>query len=207
MLLLGHTHRVIGNVDTANTYYCKAEDIAKKTNNEDRIVLAFIYQHLCIYITGSNDKPIEKLKPLVGKDGLSVSTKGILHQALGNIYRSAADWHNSQYNFKESIRLAKEGDLYDVMERKAELGRMYRSSGCHSKALKRQKSFLQFSICQGYRYSVAAACGYIGFTYYSMGKSHYEEAVRYLYCRLELSKNELDDTAGYRWCLNNISLL
>ena len=204
LLLLGHSHRVIGNVDTANTYYYKAEDIAKKTNNEDRIVLAFIYQQLCIYITGSNDKPIENLKPLVGKDALSVSTKGILHQALGNIYRSAADWHNSQYNFEESIQLAKEGDEYDVMEREAELGRMYRSSGCYSEALKRQKSFLQFSICRGYRYSVAAACGYIGFTYYSMGKSHYEEAVRYLYCRLELSKNELDDTAGYRWCLNNI---
>ena len=204
-LLLGHTYRVIGEIDKAKKCYKKAETIGKDDTMEDCVTLAVIYQQMCVYATGNNNEPIEKLKPLVSNNALSVSTRGILHQVLGNVYRSAADWHHSKYHFNESICLAKEeNDQHKVMERLAELGRVYRSSGCHNEALTRQKAFLKFSVSHGYLYSIGAACGYIGFTYYSMGKSHYEDAVKFLYCRLELSRSELNDVAGYRWCLNNL---
>lgn len=204
-LLLGHTYRLIGDIEIAAGCYEKAQQICPKEECNDKHQLTFIHQQLCVYATSQNDKALEALKPLVTCEGLSISTRGTLHQSLGNIYRSIADFHNAQLHFKESIRLGKdEGDAYKVVERKAELGRVYRSSGCHSKALKRQKRFLEYCINHGYMYSVAVCSGYIGFTYYSMGKQEYENALKFLYTRLQLCKTTLDDTAGYRWSLNNI---
>ena len=203
--MLGHTHRLIGDIEIAADCYEKAQQIYSKGECNDKYQLTLIYQQLCVYATSQNDKALEGLKPLVTCEDLSVSTRGTLYQSLGNIYRSIADFHNAQIHFKESIRLGKdEGDEYKVAERKAELGRVYRSSGCHSKALKRQKRFLEYCINHGYVYSVAVCSGYIGFTYYSMGKQEYVNSLKYLYTRLQLCKTTLEDTAGYRWSLNNI---
>lgn len=206
-LLLGHINRAIGKLDVAIAHYQDASKLAKSTEDiSDPTVLPFIYHQLCIYAGGDNSGPLIKLTPLIDMDSsLCIPTRVVLLQALGNIYRSAADWHKSTSHFKKAIQLAKiSGDIGKAMECKAELGRAYRSSGCHSKALKRQKKLLEFAQGRSDTSNVANACGYIGFTYYSMGKQHYDEAVKYLSCKLELCKNELDDSAGYRWCLNNI---
>lgn len=206
-MLLGHINRYIGKLDVATTHYQNASKSAHnmKDNISDCTVLAFIYQQLCIYGSGSNSVPLENLTPLLKYSSLGITAQIVLHQALGNIYRSAADWHNSKSHFKTAIQLAKSsGHESRAMECRAELGRAYRSSGCHSKALKRQKKLLEFARTRGDTSNVANACGYIGFTYYSMGKDFYDEAVKYLYCKLEFCKSELNDPAGYRWCLNNI---
>ena len=204
-LLLGHTYRLTGDTDVATDHYLKAQKIYPKDQCNDKYQLTVVYQQLCVYAASQNDKALEGLKPLLACEDLSISTRGILHQSLGNIYRSIADFHSAQTHFKESIRLGRdEGDEYKVAERKAELGRVYRSSGCHSKALKRQKNFLEYCLSHGYTYSVSVSCGYIGFTYYSMGKQEYVNALKYLYTRLQLCRTMLKDTAGYRWSLNNI---
>ena len=164
-----------------------------------------IYEQLCVYARGDNDGPINNLVPFLDDPSLSNGTRVVLHRALGNIYRSAADRHNSIAHFKTAIQMAKgAGDIIKAMECRAELGRAYRSSGCHSKALKRQKKLLDYATGRGDTAGIANACGYIGFTYYSMGRQFYDKAVKYLYCKLELSRSELEDSAGYRWCLNNI---
>lgn len=202
-LLLGHINRAIGNLDTATMHYQKAKEFA--TVDRDRTILSFIYEQLCIYGQGDNTRPLNNLTPLLEEGSLSNFTRVVLHQALANIYRSAADRHKSTTHFKIAIQMAKsDGNIIKTKECRAELGRAYRSSGCHSKALKRQKKFLDYATGRGDTAGVANACGYIGFTYYSMGIQCYDEAVKYLYCKLELSRNELEDSAGYRWCLNNI---
>lgn len=172
--------------------------------SDDDVVSAFIYLQLCTYATGNNNEPLEKLTPLLS-GSFGIVSRIVLHQALGNIYRSAADWHSSKIHFKEAIHLAKDnGYVCRAVECKAELGRAYRSSGCHSKALKHQEKLLKFATSRGDTFGIASACGYIGFTYYSMGRQYYSEAAKYLYSRLLLSNDELDDVAGYRWCLNNL---
>ncbi len=206
-LLLGHISRVTGKIDDAKVYYKKAEDLVKgrETGLDDGATLSFIYQQLCVHVSGNNDKPLKNLTPLLSESSFSIITQVVLHQALGNIYRSAADWHSAKTHFKLAIHLAESnGHVCRAMECRAELGRVYRSSGCHSKALKRQKFFLDFAIKRGDTFSVANSCGYIGFTYYSMGEQYYGEAVKYLYSKLSLCKNELEDSAGFRWCLNNM---
>ena len=196
-----------GKIDDATTYYEKAKDLmkGKGATFDEHLALAFIYQQLCVYVNGNNDQPLKNLTPLLDDSSLGVVTQVVLHRALGNIYRSAADWHNAKTHFKIAIKLAKSsGHVCEAMECKAELGRVYRSSGCHSKALRRQKKFLDFAIKRGDTFAVANSCGFIGFTYYSMGEQYYSEAVKYLCSKLSLCKNELKDSAGYRWCLNNI---
>lgn len=204
LLLMGHVNRLTGSIQEATQCYQDAGLIFSKES--DHSCLAEIYQQLCVYATNNNDKALEGLNwLLVNRSDTSVKTQGILYQSLGNVYRSIADYHNATKHFKEAIQLGKiEGDEYKVMERRAELGRVYRSSGCHKKALKRQKMFLQFSLSHGYVYSVSVACGYIGFTNYTMGLSQFEEALKYLNVRITLCKHTLMDQAGYRWSLNNI---
>lgn len=205
-LLLGHINRAIGNLDAASVHYQKAKGLAENMKaNKDCIVLAFIYEQLCIYGKGDNNEPLNNLKPLLEDSSLCNTTRVVLHKALGNIYRSAADRHNSVAQLQMAVEVAQSnGDVSKAMECKAELGRAFRSSGCYSEALKCQKLFLEYAKGRGDTASVANACGYIGFTYYSMGKQHFDDAVKYLYCKLKLSKDELQDSAGYRWCLNNI---
>ncbi len=205
MLLAGHANRLIGNTNLARNFYHRANLLAATmTELSDYAILATIYDQLCVYSTGNNREPLECLVPLL-EQSLNAETSVILHQSLGNIYRSAANWHSSKKHFKEAIRLAKLNNYTcKAMECRAELGRAYRSSGCHSKALKRQEKFLQFAVSRGDVYSTAAACGYVGFTYFSMGSKFYDEATKYLYSKLKLSKCDLDDASGYRWCLNNL---
>lgn len=191
-------------------YYQRAKELAESLEGHDSnlSILAFIYEQLCFHASGNNTIPLQNLTPLLKVSSLDTCTQVVLHQALGNVYRSAADWHESKAHFKVAIRLAKgSGDLVKTMECKAELGRAYRSSGCHSKALKHQKRFLQYACGRGDVFNVASACGYIGFTYYSMGEKYHNDSIQHLYCKLLLSKNELCDSGGYRWCLNNIGKL
>ena len=205
--LLGHINRAIGKLDAAKKYYQTAMELAQnmQTSEKDLSTLSFIYQQLCLHSSGNNTLPLKNLTPLLEEESLDTVTQITLHRAFGNISRSAADWHGAKSHFKTAIQLAKShGHHIQAMECKAELGRAYRSSGCHSKALKRQKKLLEFALQRGDTFNVASACGYVGFTYYSMGEEYYDEAVKYLYCKLKLCKNELDDLAGYRWCLNNI---
>ena len=203
-MLAGHANRWIGKVDAAQNFYQHAKSLATNAEGGCDVTLTIIYDQLCVYSTGKNKEPLECLTPLLDQS-LDEETAIVLHQALGNIYRSAANWHSSKKHFKEAIQLAKMNNYTcRTMECKAELGRAYRSSGCHSKALKRQEKFLEFAVSRGDIYGIAAACGYVGFTYFSMGPKYYNEATKYLYSKLMLSKNDLDDSSGYRWCLNNL---
>lgn len=206
-MLLGHINRAIGKLDVAKMHYLNAKELVESVEqNNDRLISTIIYQQLCIYSSGDNAEPLKNLTSLLKVSSLCINTQVVLRQALGNIYRSAADYSGAKSHFKSAIRLAKSVKYLEnkVMECKAELGRAYRSSGCHSKALKRQKKFLDYARLRGDTFNIANACGYIGFTYYSMGEDFYDESVKYLYCKLELCKNELNDLAGYRWCLNNV---
>ncbi len=207
-LLLGNICRSIGKVDVATVHYQKVEELASKLDSCSSQIynpLAFIYQQICVYARGSNDEPIKKLTPLTENTSLEVVPKIVLHQALGNIYRSAADFHNAKSHFEEAIRIAESsGNMFRALECIAELGRNYRSSGCYHMALIHQKKLLDFALDRGDILNIANACGYIGFTYYSMGERYYNEAIKYLYCKLELSRDELKDSSGYRWSLNNL---
>ena len=203
-LLAGHANRLAGKIAVAQKFYQRAKVLATDTGANNDITVAIVYEQLCVYSTGKNKEPIESLIPLLSQP-LNAEALIVLNQALANIFRSAADYHNSKKHFKEAIRLAKSiGCTWRVMECKGELGRAYRSSGCYSKALKRQEKFLNFATGRGDVLGTASACGYVGFTNFSMGLKYYTEAVKYLYSRLMLCKDELDDISGYRWCLNNL---
>ena len=140
-------------------------------------------------MTGKNDEALSKLKPLIGNTSLNKFTEGILKQALGNICRSAADWHSAVIYFKESIKLAKDlGEKAREAERKAELGRAYRSAGLYAKALKRQRIYYNFALHRGDMAALALACGYLGFTNYSLNQPDYDTAVVFLSSRLELAR-------------------
>ena len=204
-LLLGHAYRATHSIIKSQDHYLKAELLARKSSlTPDHELLAFIYQQMCTHMTGKNDEALSKLKPLIGNTSLNKFTEGILKQALGNICRSAADWHSAVIYFKESIKLAKDlGDKAREAERKAELGRAYRSAGLYAKALKRQRIYYNFALHRGDIAALALACGYLGFTNYSLNQPDYDTAVVFLSSRLELAR-QLGDVQGVRWCMNNI---
>lgn len=202
-VLLGHAFRASGCIDKACEHYQIAESLSQE-QNDDQKILALIFQHICIYAKGQNTEALSKLRPLVGNPSLSKFTEGILKQALGNICRSTASWHSAISFLEESIKLAHDmGDLARAAERTAELGRVYRSSGQYQNALDLQKQFYDFALSRGDLSSLAAACGYLGFTTYSLTQPDFDKAVTYLATRLSLSE-ELEDRQGFRWCLNNI---
>ena len=203
-LLLGHAFRATGNFGKACEHYKKAEFRTSLSPCEDSKILAFIYQQICTYEIGKNTEALSKLSPLVGNPSLSNFTEGMLKEALGSIYRSVANWHSAVQFFEESIRLADEaGDKVRVAERRALLGRVYRSSGQYQRALELQEQFYEFALSRGDKSSLASACGFIGFTNYSLTQPDYDKAVTFLATRLHLS-TELEDRQGFRWCLNNI---
>lgn len=205
-LLLGHAFRVSGSINKACEHYQKAESLSQKSRdqNEDRSILAFIFQQICIYAMGRNTEALSRLSPLVGNASLSMFTEGILKQALGNVYRSTANWHSAIGFFEESIQLADDmGDEVQAAERRAELGRVYRSSGQYQRALELQKQLYDFALSRGDIASLATACGFMGFTNYSLTQPDFDKAITYLATRLNLSL-ELEDRQGFRWCLNNI---
>lgn len=206
-LVLGHINKTTGRFADATAYYEKAKGLMKGKGSEhdEYVTLAFIHQQLCVHASGNNIEPLKNLTPLLNDSSFGIATQVVLHQALARVYRSAADWHNAKKHFKVAIKLARDsGDVSKAMECKAELGRVYRSCGCHSKALKHQKKLLDYAIKRGDTSAIADSCGYIGFTYYSMGEQYFSDAVKYLYCKLSLCKEDLKDLAGYRWCLNNL---
>jgi len=148
-ILLGHAHRATNSIAESRNHYQKAEHLARNSSSltPDHELLAFIYQQICTYATGKNDEALSRLKPLTGNTSLSRFTEGVLKQALGNICRSAADFHGAVTYFKESIKVAKDvGDKAREVERKAELGRAYRSAGLYAKALKRQRLYYDFAL-------------------------------------------------------------
>ena len=203
-LLLGHAFRAAGNVGKAREHYKKAESHVSLSSGEDSKLLAFIYQQMCTYEMGKNTEALSNLSPLVGNPSLSNFSVGVLKEALGSIYRSIANWHSAVKFFEESIHLAVEaGDEVRVAKRKAVLGRVYRASGQYQRALELQKQFHDFALSRGDVAGLAAACGFIGFTNYSLAQPDYENAVMYLATRLNLS-TQLEDRQGFRWCLNNI---
>lgn len=195
-LLLGHAFRASGSIDKACEHYQNAESLSQRQNN-DHTILAFIFQHICTYAMGKNTVAFSKLRPLVGNPSLSKFTEGILKQALGNICRSTASWRSAISFLEESIQLAHDmGDLARAAERSAELGRVYRSSGQYQHALELQREFYDFALSRGDLSSVAAACGYMGFTTYSLTQPNFDKAVTYLASRLSISE-ELEDRQGY----------
>lgn len=205
-ILLGHAHRATNGIAESRNHYQKAEHLARNSSSltPDHELLAFIYQQICTYATGKNDEALSRLKPLTGNTSLSRFTEGVLKQALGNICRSAADFHGAVMYFKESIKVAKDvGDKAREVERKAELGRTYRSAGLYAKALKRQRLYYDFALHRGDIAALALACGYLGFTNYSLNQPDYDTAIVYLSSRLQLSR-QLGDVQGIRWCMNNI---
>ncbi|CAI8024972.1 Tetratricopeptide repeat protein 28 [Geodia barretti] len=203
-LLLGHAFRATGKFGEACEHYKKAEFRTSLSPCEDSKILAFIYQQICTYEMGKNTEALSKLSPLVSNPSLSNFTEGLLNEALGSIYRSIANWHSAVQFFEESIRLADEaGDKVRVAERRALLGRVYRSSGQYQRALELQEQFYEFALSRGDKSSLASACGFIGFTNYSLTQPDYDKAVTFLATRLHLS-TELEDRQGFRWCLNNI---
>ncbi len=205
-ILLGHSCRALGKSEEAQEHYKKAEQlaVASAVLSEDQRFLALVFQQLCVYALGRNDEALASLLPLLDRDGLSKFSEGILTQALGNVFRSAADWHSAVKYLKRSIQIAVElEDKARVAERTGELGRAYRASGLFADALRLQHEFYDFALSRGDVAGLAAACGYIGFTTYSLSIPDYTEAITFLSCRSVLSQC-IGDLQGYRWCLNNI---
>lgn len=202
-MLCGHAYRSAGKCDASCAQYQEAEKVAKEFHlGSDCEIYAFIYQQMCVYNLGKNNEALSHLLPLLGKQDMSPAVEGELKQLLGNIYRSAANWHDSVRYFEESISIARTlRDSVKEAERQGELGNVYRSSGWHKKALQLLQTSYDFSLSRGDVASLAAASGYIGFTYYTMGKQ--ENALEYLVVRYKLA-DEIGDIHGTRWCLNNI---
>ena len=195
----------VGKIPNAIEHYAAAQTICPETDQEGK-ALAFIYQQKSIYATGKNAEAFAALKALLDDPSRSLSQRslGLLYQTLANISRSQADFHSAEKYFQQSIAVAKEvGDTAMVLERTGELGRVYRSSGVYQKALELQKQLYSFALSRGDKATLAAACGYLGFTYYSKSSCDYDKAVMYLASRHELAV-ELGDLQGARWCINNI---
>ena len=92
---------------------------SSSSQTPDHELLAFIYQQICTYATGKNDEALSRLKPPTENTSLSKFTEGVLKQALGNIFRSSADFHGAVTYFKESIRVTKDvGDKAGSRSRK-----------------------------------------------------------------------------------------
>jgi CHAT domain-containing protein len=163
-------------------------------------------QQAILHAQGKNDDVLNNLEPVLDETNhLSPLTLGLLKRTLGNTYRSAANWHLGEKFLTEAVKIAEEsGDIIRAKEWKGELGRVYRSSGLHKRALELQKEANEAALARGDTARLAAACGYIGFTNYSLAKPNHEEAIKYLGTRLYLCQEMLGDPEGVRWCLNNI---
>ena len=200
-MLKGDVNIVLGNLKVAETCYQQALSVAKDANRFE----TFICLQFSVYSQGKNDEAIENLKPLLDNPSLTPRMVALLKRTLGNIYRSVANYHLAEKFISEAVELAKElKDSIHQMEWTGELGRVYRSSGLHHEAIKRQKEAFEAALARGDIARLAAACGYIGFTMYSLPSPNYSEAIKYLGTRLLLAEENLGDRASVRWCLNNI---
>ena len=165
-----------------------------------------IRQQAIVHAQGRNDEVLNNLTPVLEESNhLNPLTLGLLKRTLGNTYRSAANWHLGEKFLSEAVKIAEEcGDIIRAKEWKGELGRVYRSSGLHKCALELQKEAYEAALVRGDTARLASACGYIGFTNYSLAKPNHAEAIKYLGTRLYLCQKMLGDPEGVRWCLNNI---
>ena len=126
----------------------------------------------------------------------------LIKRTIGNTYRSAANYHFGSQFLSEAVQMAEEiKDINRAKEWKGELGRVSRSVGLYKQALELQTEAYEAALARG---DVASACGYFGFTHYSLAKPNHIEAIKYLGTRLYLCEKKLMDPEGVRWCLNNI---
>ena len=136
---------------------------------------------------------------------LSFTTLALLKRTIGNAYRSAANYHLGSQFLSEAVQMAEKiKDTIHAKEWKGELGRISRSVGLYKQALELQKEAYEDALARGDVARLASACGYFGFTHYSLSKPNHTEAIKYLGTRLYLCEKKLKDPEGIRWCLNNI---
>lgn len=206
-MLQGDLWIALGKFKEAHDTFAAAVAMAGKIPelSADKRQEAFIAQQSCLYAQGKNDIALSNLVPLLEDKTLSLFVLGLLHRTIGNIYRSAANWHKAEFHFKSAIEIAKGlGDRVREAKWTAELGRLYRASGLYQKALTNQKMAYEVALQRGDVAQLAAVCGYIGFTNYSMQPPNHHEAICYLGTRLLLAEKVLEDQQGIRWCLNNL---
>ena len=195
-MLQGDLWGALGKLREAHDSFVNAVAIASNAPklSAEKWQEAFISQQACLHAQGKNDEALANLVPLLdSEEKLSLIMQGLLHRTLGNIYRSAANWHKAEYYLSSAVEIAK-GLRDQVAEAKwtAELGRVYRSSGLHQKALVHQKAAYEVALKRGDVAQLAAVCGYIGFTNYSMKQPNHLEAIRYLGTRLLLAEKLLE---------------
>lgn len=209
LMLQGDVNIAFGKLIEAYAFYDEATILAKQEGvSDDTQAVIYIKQQSCLHAQGKNDEALSNLTPLLKKSTLSLSVLGLLKRTLGNVYRSAANFHFGEKYLSEAVEIARSlGDVVQLNEWSGELGRVYRSSGLHKKALELQRTACEAALARGDIARGALACGYIGFTNYSLAQPNCNEAIKYLCTRLLLSKNKLGDTEGVRWCLNNIGKL
>ena len=208
LLSQGELSIAFGKLSNAYEFYQKARNLIELHEDMscDKRREILIRQQSIVHSQGRNDDVLNNLLPILEEtDHLSPLTMGLLKRTLGNTYRSAANWHLGEKFLSEAVKIAEEnGDIIRAKEWKGELGRVYRSSGLHKRALELQKEAYEAALARGDTARLAAACGYIGFTNYSLAKPNHQEAIKYLGTRLYLCQKMLGDPEGVRWCLNNI---
>lgn len=208
LLSQGELSIAFGKLSDAYNFYQKAREFVELHEDvscdKKRDILT--RQQAIVHAQGRNDEVLNTLTPVLDEtSNVSPLTLGLLKRTLGNTYRSAANWHLGEKLLSEAVKIAEEsGDIIRAKEWKGELGRVYRSSGLHNRALELQKEAYEAALARGDTARLAAACGYIGFTNYSLAKPNHEEAIKYLGTRLYLCQEKLGDPEGVRWCLNNI---
>ena len=196
----------LGKLIEAYAFYHKASLLAEEeSESDDTKAMICIKQQSCAHAQGKNQEALDNLLPLLKKSTLSLSVLGLLKRSLGNVYRSAANWHLGEKYLSEAVEIAKSlGDVVQVNEWRCELGRVYRSAGLYKKALDLQKEAYEAALARGDIVRLAIASGCIGFTNYSLVVPNCNEAIKFLGTRFLLSKIKLKDEEGVRWCLNNI---
>lgn len=205
-MLEGDMNVALGKLIKAYECYNEATILAEEEGeSDDTQAILCIKQQSCVHAQGKNNEALDNLNPLLAKSKLSPSVLGLLKRSLGNVYRSAANFHLGEKYLFEAVEIAKSlGDNIHLNEWRGELGRVYRSSGLHRKALELQRNAYEAALARGDVARLAFACGYIGFTNYSLSQPNCDEAIKYIGSRLLLSKNKLGDNEGVRWCVNNI---
>ena len=208
-MLKGNVMSALGMLTEAQKYFedaiAQASELSPDQIDPDQETEANIALQLCLHAQGKNEEALSALLQLEREKQHSTEIMACLHHSLGNVYRSTANWHSAQLHLSKAIEIAVTiNDGIKCTEWTFELGRVYRSSGLHQKALEMQWKAFQESLDRGNMALCASICGEIGFTYYSLKQPNHEEAVSYLGVRILLASNVLHDQAGVRWCLNNL---
>lgn len=206
-MLQGDFNIALGKLTEAYEAYQQAKCLAEQAGeSEDRKAEIFIRQQSIVHAQGNNEEALTSLKPLLKESGnLSFTTLALLKRTVGNAYRSAANYHLGSQFLSEAVQMAETvKDTIHAKEWKGELGRISRSVGLYKQALELQKEAYEAALARGDVARLASACGYFGFTHYSLSKPNHAEAIKYLGTRLYLCEKKLKDPEGIRWCLNNI---